>query len=243
MGFDITLAGAFVAGLLSFLSPCVLPLVPPYLCFLAGVSFDEFTSESESITASVFRTALAFVLGFTTVFVMLGATASFVGQALTRHLDTLSMFAGAIIVLMGLHFLGVLRWSWLLATKRVDVQRKPPGMLGGYIVGLAFAFGWTPCVGPVLAAILFLAASNETAWQGASLLLVYSLGIGLPFLAAALFAGPFLQMMGRAKRHMQTIEKVMGGLLVVTGLLFMTGQISSMSYWLLKVFPSLGTIG
>jgi cytochrome c-type biogenesis protein len=243
MDFDITLAGAFVAGLLSFLSPCVLPLVPPYLCFLAGVSFNELSSETEGITASVFRTALAFVLGFTTVFVLLGATASFVGQALTRHLDTLSMIAGVVIVLMGLHFLGVFRSSWLLATKRVDVQRKPPGMLGGYIVGLAFAFGWTPCVGPILAAILFLAASNDTAWQGASLLLVYSLGIGLPFLAAALFAKPFLQMMGRAKRHMHMIEKVMGGLLVVTGLLFMTGQISSMSYWLLRVFPSLGTIG
>ncbi len=233
MGFDVSVAGAFLAGLLSFASPCVLPLVPPYLCFLAGVSFDEFKSEESRVTGSVFRTALAFVLGFTTVFVLLGATASVVGQALTRHLETLSMVAGAIILVMGLHFLGILKISWLYATKRVDVQSKPPGMIGGYLVGLAFAFGWTPCVGPVLAAILFLAGSKDTAWQGAGLLFVYSLGIGLPF----------LNWMGRAKRHMQTIERIMGGLLVVTGLLFMTGQMSNMAYWLLRVFPALGTIG
>ena len=243
MGIDVTVFGAFVAGLLSFLSPCVLPLVPPYLCFLAGVSFEEFSSDDHAMTGSVFRTALAFVLGFTTVFVLLGATASVVGQALTRHLETLSIVAGLVIVVMGLHFLGVLRLSWLMATKRADIDKKPPGMIGGYIVGLAFAFGWTPCVGPVLAAILFMASSTDTAWQGAGMLFVYSLGIGLPFLAAALFAKPFLLMMGRAKRHMQTIERVMGGLLVITGLLFMTGQMSNMAYWMLEAFPVLGTIG
>lgn len=243
MGFEVTVLGAFVAGLLSFLSPCVLPLVPPYLCFLAGVSFEEFSSDDRAMTGSVFKTALAFVLGFTTVFVLLGATASVVGQALTRHLDTLSIVAGLVIVVMGLHFLGVLRFSWLMATKRADIDKKPPGMIGGYVVGLAFAFGWTPCVGPVLAAILFMASSTDTAWQGAGMLFVYSLGIGLPFLAAALFAKPFLLMMGRAKRHMVTIERVMGGLLVVTGLLFMTGQMSNMAYWLLNAFPVLGTIG
>ena len=243
MDFDISAIGAFVAGLLSFLSPCVLPLVPPYLCFLAGVSFDEYSGSDGTVTSSVFRTALAFVLGFTTVFVLLGATASFVGQALTRYLDTLSIVAGAIIAIMGLHFLGLLRFSWLYATKRVEVQRKPPGMLGGYVIGLAFAFGWTPCVGPVLAAILFMAGSKDTSWQGAGLLFAYSLGIGLPFLAASLFARPFMRLMSKAKRHMGLIEKTMGGLLVVTGVLFMTGQMSTMAFWLLEAFPILGRIG
>lgn len=243
MDFDISAIGAFVAGLLSFVSPCVLPLVPPYLCFLAGVSADEYANSDGAVTGRVFRTALAFVLGFTTVFVLLGATASFVGQALTRHLDTLSIIAGAVIAIMGLHFLGLLRLSWLYATKRVEVQRKPPGMLGGYVIGLAFAFGWTPCVGPVLAAILFLAGSKDTAWNGAGLLFAYSLGIGLPFLAASLFARPFMQLMGRAKKHMNLIEKVMGGLLVLTGVLFMTGQMSTMAYWLLEAFPALSRIG
>ncbi len=243
MDFDISVIGAFLAGLLSFLSPCVLPLVPPYLCFLAGVSFDEYSRGDGAVTGSVFRTALSFVLGFTTVFVMLGATASFVGQALTRHLDTLSIVAGAVIAIMGLHFLGVLRLSWLYTTKRVEVERKPPGMLGGYVIGLAFAFGWTPCVGPVLAAILFLAGSKDTAWHGAGLLLAYSLGIGLPFLAASLFAKPFMQMMGKAKTHMGLIEKTMGGLLVITGVLFMTGMMSTMAFWLLEAFPALGKIG
>jgi len=242
MDLNITVIGAFVGGLLSFLSPCVLPLVPPYLCFLAGVSFEELT-EREAVTGSqrVFLTALAFVLGFTTVFVALGATASLIGQTLAQYLNVLSIVAGAVILLMGLHFLGVFRLAWLYADARVEVQRKPPGMLGGYIVGLAFAFGWTPCVGPVLAAILFMAGAEDTAWRGAALLFIYSLGMGLPFLAASVFAGPFVAMMKRMRAHLGMIEKVMGGLLVVTGILFMTGQMSVIGTWMLETFPWLGT--
>ena len=243
MDLNVSAGWAFLAGLLSFLSPCVLPLVPPYLCFLAGVSFDELSQESESARSRIVTTALAFVLGFTTVFVALGATASVIGQTLTRYLDSFAIVAGAIVVIMGLHFLGLLRLNWLYAEKRVHVTRKPPGILGGYLVGLAFAFGWTPCVGPVLAAILFMAGAEETVWQGAGLLLIYALGIGLPFLLAALFAGAFLRLLARMKAYMGAVEKTMGAMLVVTGILIMTGQMSRMAYWLLELFPSLGTIG
>lgn len=243
MDFNITLPGAFLAGLLSFASPCVLPLVPPYLCFLAGVSFEELTAPKRPPSLSIFATALAFVLGFTTVFVALGATASLIGQTVTQYFGILSIVAGAVIAIMGLHFLGIIRINRLYADTRVRIERKPPGMLGGYLVGLAFAFGWTPCVGPVLSAILFLAGAKNTAWQGATLLFVYALGIGLPFLAAALFAAPFLRLIARFKAHFSTIEKIMGLLLVLTGLLFMTGQMANVAYWLLEAFPSLGKIG
>ena len=144
---------------------------------------------------------------------------------------------------MGLHFLGVFRMAFMYNDTRMEVKRKPPGMLGGYVVGLAFAFGWTPCAGPVLAAILFMAGAKETAWQGAGLLFAYAMGIGVPFLLAALFAGPFVQLMRRFRTHMGMVEKVMGGLLVVTGLLFMTGQMANMGYWLLKIFPALEKLG
>lgn len=242
MDLNISVVGAFVGGLLSFLSPCVLPLVPPYLCFLAGVSFEELTGETEQAGGKrVFLTALAFVLGFTTVFVALGATASLIGQTMTQYLHVLSIVAGAIILIMGLHFLGVFRLTWLYTDARVEVKRKPPGMLGGYVVGLAFAFGWTPCVGPVLAAILFMAGAEDTAWRGAGLLFMYSLGIGLPFLLASLFAGPFVALMKRMRAQMAVVEKVMGGLLVVTAILFMTGQMSTIGNWMLQTFPWLGT--
>lgn len=243
MDFNISVVGAFAAGLLSFLSPCVLPLVPPYLCFLAGVSFDEYSNSEGAVPASVFKTALAFVLGFTTVFVLLGATASLVGQALTRYLDILSMIAGAIIIVMGLHFLGVFRIGFLYREARVHVEKRPAGLIGAFLIGIAFAFGWTPCVGPVLAAILFVAGTEDTVGSGALLLAVYSLGIGLPFLAASLFAGPFMRLMKRFRAHMGKVEKTMGALLVLTGLLFLTGQMATMSFWLLETFPGLATIG
>ena len=245
MDLNVSVLGAFLpAACLSFFSPCVLPLVPPYLCFLAGVSFDEFSNQESNVTGSVFRTALAFVAGFTTVFVMLGATASVLGQALTRHLDTLADVAGIVIVTDGAALSrAVSRISWLLCDQaRRTSSESRPVFLAATLSGLAFAFGWTPCVGPVLAAILFLAASNDTAWQGAALLLVYSLGIGLPFLAAcALCQARSWNLMSRAKRHMLTIERTMGGLLVVTGLLF--HDRSDVERWPIScsnAFPALG---
>lgn len=242
---DVTIYGAFLAGLLSFVSPCVLPLVPPYLGFLAGVSLDELTGEGEEKADSrrVFFASLAFVLGFSTVFVALGASASFIGQFVTEHLQVLSYVAGAAIIVMGLHFLGVFRIGLLYREARVQVERKPAGLIGAYVIGLAFAFGWTPCVGPILAAILFVAGSEESVSQGAFLLSAYALGIGVPFLIAGLFAGPFMRFMSRFRKHMVTVERLMGLFLIITGLAFMTGQMAALSFWLLETFPAFATIG
>lgn len=242
---DVTIGGAFLAGLISFLSPCVLPLVPPYLCYLAGVSLDQLVGQSDEAVAkrTVFASALAFVLGFTTIFVLLGATASAVGQMVARHLDALAVVGGLIIIVMGLHFLGVFKISLLHRQARWEVRNHPAGPLGSYLVGLAFAVGWTPCIGPVLGTILLVAGSEQSVLGGASLLAVYSLGLGLPFLAAGLFAGPFMHFMRRFRGHVATIEKAMGALLVVTGILFVTGQITNISFWLLSLFPSLAQLG
>jgi len=242
---EATIGGAFLAGLISFISPCVLPIVPPYLCYLAGVSLEELTDEDRSAASvrNVFFAALAFVLGFTTVFVMLGASASFIGQAVTRHLDILSYIAGAIIIVMGLHFLGVFKIALLYREARVQVARKPAGVIGSYLIGLAFAFGWTPCVGPMLGTILFIASAEETVGQGAGLLAVYSLGLGVPFLLAAAFAGPFIEWAKKFRRHMATVEKVMGGMLVATGIMILTGQMAMISYWLLETFPAFAEFG
>lgn len=242
--FDVTYGGAFLAGLLSFVSPCVLPIVPPYLAYLAGLSLDE--AKGDGSGAGVRRLTLSaagFVLGFSTVFVALGATASILGQLAARYFDMLSIVAGVIIIAMGLHFLGVLRISLLYRDARFQVNRRPAGLVGTYVMGLAFAFGWTPCVGPVLAAILFVAGAEATAAHGALLLTAYSLGIGLPFLAAALLAGRFLGWAARFRRHMHKVEMAIGGILVATGILFVTGRMADIANWLLETFPIFASIG
>ena len=242
---DVSLGGAFLAGILSFVSPCVLPIVPPYLAWLAGVSFEELKAEEPNAAQRrrVVLAALAFVLGFSTVFVGLGATASVIGKTIAQYFDTLSIIAGIVIIIMGLHFLGVFGIAFLYREARVQVSRKPAGFVGAYVIGLAFAFGWTPCVGPVLAAILFVAGSEGTAARGAMLLAIYSLGIGIPFILAALFASRFLGLAARFRKHMRKVEMAMGALLVITGLLFVTGQMSTISFWLLETFPVFQTIG
>lgn len=242
---DVSVGAALLAGLLSFVSPCVLPIVPPYLAWLAGVSFDELRDEAPGAQQRrrVIIAAFAFVLGFATVFIALGATASVIGKTIAQYFDTLAIVAGILIIIMGLHFLGVFRIGMLYREARVQVDRKPAGPLGAYVIGLAFAFGWTPCVGPVLAAILFIAGSEGTALRGAALLGAYSLGIGIPFLLAAIFASRFLGWAARFRKHMRKVEMAMGGLLVITGILFITGQMSAISYWLLETFPAFQTIG
>lgn len=245
-GFDISYAGALVAGLLSFASPCVLPLVPPYLCFLGGVTMQQLT-DTESIQARgarrVWVTAIAFVLGFASVFIALGATATMFGNLVAEHLQILSYIAGAVIIVLGLHFLGLFRIGILYREARFHIGQRPAGVIGAYVVGLAFAFGWTPCVGPVLAAILFVAASEESALYGATLLAVYAAGIGIPFLVAALAAGPFMAFVKRFRKHLNRVEQALGVLLVATGILFLTGSMADMAYWLLETFPGFGTIG
>ena len=245
VGLEVTYLGALLAGLLSFASPCVLPLVPPYLCFLAGTSINELSDEHMPAAAwrKVVLSAIAFVAGFATVFVAMGASASFLGSFITRHLDTLSVIAGIIIIILGLHFLGVFRIAFLYRDFRMEGPKKSVGLLGAYVVGLAFAFGWTPCVGPVLAAILFIAGQQGDVTRGALLLLAYALGIGIPFVLAAVFFRPFMDAMKRLRKHMGVVEKVTGGLLVLTGILFITGAMSWLSYLMLEWFPGLGTIG
>ena len=242
---DVSFGGAFLAGLLSFVSPCVLPIVPPYLAYLAGLSFSQVSSDAldRNSARRILHSSIAFVLGFTTVFVALGATASFLGQTLARYFDVLSIVAGVLILVMGLHFLGVFRIGLLYGEARVDVGKQPAGPAGAYIMGLAFAFGWTPCVGPVLAAILFVAGTEDTAARGAALLAVYSMGIGIPFILAGMFASRFIGWANRFKRHMRKIEMVMGVLLVLTRILFMTEQMAVIAQFLLETFPVFQTIG
>ena len=243
MASDITLSAAAAAGLLSFLSPCVLPLVPPYLTFIAGTTVEELSGAGERrARRDVALAGLLFVLGFSTVFVALGATASVFGQVIRQYIDLLSYAAGLAIMAMGLHFLGVWRVALLYREARVQVE-KPVGVWGAYVMGLAFAFGWTPCIGPILAAILAVASSEDTALKGAGLLAVYSAGLGLPFLGAALAIEPFFRFIKRFSRHFGKVEKVVGVLLVLTGVAFLTGGRQTMSFWLLDTFPALARLG
>ena len=244
MSLDVSAGGAFLGGLLSFASPCVLPLVPPYLAYMAGVSVDELRGQSGAMARGrVLLTALCFVAGFSTVFVALGASASFIGQAVSAHLALLGYVAGVLIVLMGLHFLHVIRIPLLDRTARVGVAERPASMIGAYAIGLAFGFGWSPCVGPVLTAILLMAGAEDSAVEGAKLLLIYSLGIGVPFLVAAAFASAFMRMLARFRARLGLVEKIMGAFLVVAGVLIFTGQMPTIAFWLIETFPALGRIG
>jgi cytochrome c-type biogenesis protein len=240
----VTVVAALLAGLVSFLSPCVLPLVPPYLVYLAGASLERLADDDgrTRVRRETVLAALLFVGGFSTVFVALGASASIIGALIRVYSAELSIVAGIAIIVMGLHFLGVLRIGVLLQEKRAQMS-KPVGLWGAYAMGLAFAFGWTPCIGPILAAILAVAASEQTVAWGAGLLAVYSLGLGIPFLLAAFAVGPFTAFLARFRRHLAQVERVMGGLLVLTGIAFLTGFVSQASFWLLEAFPALGTIG
>jgi cytochrome c-type biogenesis protein len=241
---DVTFLAALIAGLVSFLSPCVLPLVPPYLVFLAGTSLERLADQEPEprVKRETVAAAALFVLGFATVFVALGASASAIGALVQAYSGPLATVAGLVIIVMGLHFLGLTPIALLHRQKRWELA-KPVGLWGAYVIGLAFAFGWTPCIGPILAAILAVAASEQTVARGASLLAVYSLGLGIPFIVAALAVEPFAAFLTRFKNYLHRVEQAMGALLVLTGIAFLTGSLNQMSVWLLEAFPALGKIG
>ena len=240
---NVTVVAALVAGMLSFLSPCVLPLVPPYLIYLTGASLERFADKEAApqVRRETMVAALLFVLGFTTVFVALGASASAIGELLRAYSYVLGKIAGIAIILMGLHFLGVTRMAFLMQERRVAME-KPVGLWGAYLMGLAFAFGWTPCIGPILGAILAIAGSEGTVARGAGLLAIYSLGLGVPFIIAAFAAEAFAAFLARFRAHLHKVEKVMGGLLVLAGIAFFAGWIGDLGTWLLEAFPALNNL-
>jgi cytochrome c-type biogenesis protein len=244
---EVGILTAFLGGLISFLSPCVLPLAPPYLAYLGGTTIGEITGDDgpvdPGVARRVFLSACCFVLGLATVFVALGATASAVGQVLLSEKDLMAQVSGGVIIVLGLHFLHLIRLPFLNREMRFEGPSQAGTLGTSYVIGLAFAFGWTPCIGPILGAILAMAAQEETITSGTLLLAVYALGLGVPFLVAAAFIGPFLRWARGFRRHLGMVEKLMGVLLVVVGMMMITGQFERLAYWLLETFPGLATIG
>src|SRR5947199_8804385 len=241
---DVSIPAAMIAGLVSCLSPCVLPLVPPYLIYLPGATIEHVANDEVDAAAkrAVMISAAMFVLGFSTVFVALGASASLIGSLIRAWAAQLSIVAGIVIVVMGLHFLGLTRIGFLMREGRLPIPR-PVGLWGAYVMGLASAFGWTPCIGPILAAILSIAAAEATVTKGAALLAVYSAGLGIPFLIAAFMVEQFSTLFSRMKQHLASVERTMGVLMIITGIGFLTGTVTNVSIWLLETFPALQNFG
>lgn len=238
MGLSLMIAT--FAGILSFLSPCVLPIVPPYLAFIGGTSIEDM---SDGRNGGVITKALFFVMGLSTVFIFLGLAASAFGQVFLQYQTQMGIVAGLVIIVFGLHFLGVVKIPFLYREARIDAGDQGGSMFGAYILGLAFAFGWTPCIGPILGTILSLAAQEGSVQRGVIMMAFYAGGLGIPFILAAMFMRRFVRAMNKFKKHMGLVEKIMGVLLVVVGLMLVTGLFSEMSFWLLENIPALGAIG
>lgn len=248
MGFellDASLFGgaliAFVAGVLSFLSPCVLPIVPPYLAYMGGMSLSA--ERGAQLRGPLLQAALFFVLGLSTVFVLLGLAASALGQVMLQYQELFGRIAGAVVLFFGLHFIGILRLPFLYRELRFEARSEGGSILGAYVLGLAFAFGWTPCIGPVLGSILALTMQEAQITRGMLMMLFYAIGLGVPFMLAAVFLTRAQGVMARLKRYMRAVEIVMGVLLLIIGLLLISGDFARLSFWILEHLPILGQLG
>lgn len=244
--FDITYVGAFLAGLGAFFTPCILPMVPFYLCYMAGISMAELKDEGGIAPGAQKRlvvSAIMFALGVTTIFMLLGMGATALGQAFAQWKQPLSYIAAAVIFLFGLHFLGVIKIGFLYREHRMESKSDPTTVLGAYVMGLAFGFGWTACVGPVLASILMIASGMGEISRGALLLAAFGIGMTLPFVIAALFAKPFLAWMQRNRKYLNHAEKVMGVMLILFAILIATDTVNIIANWMIEVMPSFTSLG
>ncbi len=244
--FEISYTGAAIAGFLAFFTPCILPMVPFYLSYMAGISMSELREDGRINPGAQKRlilSALFFAFGVTTIFGLLGLGATALGRSFAEWKQPLSYVAAALIFVFGLHFLGVLRIPFLMREARMQSKMDPSTIVGAYVMGLAFGFGWTACVGPVLASILFVASMKESLMQGASLLIVFGLAMTLPFVIAAVFAKPFLKLMSRFRTYMPYVEKAMGVMMIIFAILIATGSMNVISNWMIETFPSLLQLG
>ena len=240
---EISYFYVLLAGLLSFLSPCVLPIVPGYLCFIAGTSLDKALDNQETLRSNTLKYSISFVFGFSSIFVLMGASATYLSSLLYEYFDYLRIIGGIIIIIFGIHFTQIIQFSFLNSDSRIQIKNYKPGLVGSFIVGLSFAFGWTPCIGPILGSVLSVAASSETISEGTFLLILYSAGLGIPFILAAYGIGTFLKFLSRIRKHIRTIEIFTGLLLILFGILILTNRIQELAFFFIKYFPFLTQIG
>lgn len=235
---DVSLLAAFGAGLLSFISPCVLPLIPGYISYISGMSLEDMRTADAGARRRLIVATLSFILGFSIIFMAMGASASAIGQLLLEHLRIVQKIAGVIIVILGLHLMGVFRIGWLNRDARVHTSRKPATPFGAMVVGMAFGFGWTPCIGPILGGILAIAGSKTTVGEGVLLLAVYSAGLGVPFFLTSLAIDKFFAASAKVRRYYRAIELVSGALLILLGVLLFTGRFTLIIRWLTPYLPT-----
>ncbi len=236
----IDIATAFGIGFLTFISPCILPVIPSYLAYISGTSFEELSGENVSpqVRKRTVTHSIMFVIGFSIIFTALGATASLIGSFLKAHIDVITKIAGFIVFFFGLHLAGVIKLTFLMQEHRMEVKEKPAGLIGSLLVGMAFGAGWTPCVGPMLGTAFALASTKDTMWAGVILLFAFSLGLGIPFILSALAFNSFMTYSAKFRRHLETFTKISGVFLMIIGITLFMGWFSKLSTWIMSMFPS-----